>query len=59
MSMRKNIVSVLAAASVISAVSAACAAPEQSVVRWNYGTSGNILVTIASSQSPPRPTLTP
>lgn len=50
MSMRKNIVSVLAAASVISAVSAACAAPEQSVVRWNYGTSGNILVTIAENK---------
>lgn len=42
MSVKKNAVRLFASMSLALAASAvASAAPEQSVVRWNYGTSGN------------------
>ena len=53
MSVKKNAVrlfAVMSLALAASAASAASAAPEQRVVRWNYGTSGNVLVTIAENK---------
>lgn len=51
MSVKKNAVRLFASMSLALAASAvASAAPEQSVVRWNYGTSGNVLVTIAENK---------
>ena len=39
-----------ASAASASAASAASGAPEQTVVKWNYGTSGNVLLTIAEEK---------
>ena len=50
MSVKKNAVRLFAVMSLALAASAASAAPEQRVVRWNYGTSGNVLVTIAENK---------
>lgn len=51
MSVKKNAVRLFAAMSLALVASAvASAAPERNVVRWNYGTSGNVLVTIAENK---------
>ena len=47
MSVKKNAVRLFAVMSLALAASAASAAPEQRVVRWNYGTCWIVLVTIA------------
>lgn len=49
MSVKRNVL-ILSTVVGLFAASAGTAAPERKVVRWNYGTSGNVLVTIAENK---------